>query len=444
MAETILKSSFPSQIASDAEKASLEYGLKVAKAIEHEWFKRDSGATRFYSNRDEYHRLRLYARGEQSVKKYKDELSINGDLSYLNLDWKPVPIIPKFVDIVVNGMSDRLYDVKAYSQDDSSVKKRTDYIESILTDMQTKDFTNQVESELGIDIRNSDPNNLPENEEELALHMQLDYKQAIEIAEEQAINSIFNSNKYDLTKRRVNYDLTVIGIGCVKNNFNKSEGIKIEYVDPADVVYSYTHSPYFDDIYYVGEVKSVTVNELKTQFPELTDEDLKELTKQGVQTPSLHNRFINEDSVLDANSIQVLYFNYKTYNNEVYKVKQTASGALKIIEKDDQFNPPKDARTLFDKISRSVEVVYDGAFVLGTKRMLKWGISKNMIRPKSDTTKVMMNYNVVAPRIYKGRIESLVSRITGFADMIQLTHLKLQQVLSRMIPDGVYLSLIHI
>jgi hypothetical protein len=440
MAETILKSSFPSQIASDAEKASLEYGLKVARAIEHEWFKRDSGATRFYSNRDEYHRLRLYARGEQSVKKYKDELSINGDLSYLNLDWKPVPIIPKFVDIVVNGMSDRLYDVKAFSQDDSSVKKRTDYVESIITDMQTKDFNNKVQAELGIDIRNNVDDDAPENEEELSLHMQLEYKQAIEIAEEQAINSIFNSNKYDLTQRRVNYDLAVIGIGCVKNEFNKSQGIKIEYVDPADIVYSYTYSPYFDDIYYVGEVKSVTVNELKTQFPELTDDDLKDLTKQGTQTSASHNRFINEDSVLDANTIQILYFNYKTYNNEVYKVKQTASGALKVIEKDDQFNPPKDVRTLFDKISRSVEVVYDGAFVLGTKKMLKWELSKNMIRPKSDTTKVMMNYNVVAPRIYKGRIESLVSRITGFADMIQLTHLKLQQVLSRMIPDGVYLD----
>ena len=245
MAETILKSSFPSQIASDAEKASLEYGLKVARAIEHEWFKRDSGATRFYSNRDEYHRLRLYARGEQSVKKYKDELSINGDLSYLNLDWKPVPIIPKFVDIVVNGMSDRLYDVKAFSQDDSSVKKRTDYVESIITDMQTKDFNNKVQAELGIDIRNNVDDDAPENEEELSLHMQLEYKQAIEIAEEQAINSIFNSNKYDLTQRRVNYDLAVIGIGCVKNEFNKSQGIKIEYVDPADIVYSYTYSPYF-------------------------------------------------------------------------------------------------------------------------------------------------------------------------------------------------------
>lgn len=440
MAETILKSSFPSQIASDAEKASAEYGLKVARAIEHEWFKRDSGATRFYSNRDEYHRLRLYARGEQSVKKYKDELSINGDLSYLNLDWKPVPIIPKFVDIVVNGMSDRSYDVKAFSQDPSSVKQRTNYVESILLDMQSRDFNDRVQNELGVNMYSNDKDRLPESEEELSLHMQTEYKQAIEIAEEQAINAIFNQNKYDLTQRRVNYDLTVLGIAATKNFFTKSEGIKVEYVDPADVVYSYTYSPYFDDIYYVGEVKSVTINELKQQFPELTDEDLKELTKQGVQTSASHNRFINEDSVLDANTIQVLYFNYKTYNNQVFKVKKTATGADKALEKDDQFNPPKDPRSNFEKISRSIEVVYDGAFVLGTKKMLKWELAKNMIRPKSDTTKVMMNYNIVAPRIYKGRIESLVSRITGFADMIQLTHLKLQQVLSRIIPDGVYLD----
>jgi hypothetical protein len=440
MAETILKSSFPSQIASDAEKASEEYGLKVARAIEHEWFKRDSGATRFYSNRDEFHRLRLYARGEQSVKKYKDELSINGDLSYLNLDWKPVPIIPKFVDIVVNGMSDRLYDIKAFSQDPASMKQRTDYVESILEDMQTREISDQIQQQLGINVYSNDPNKLPENEEELSLHMQLEYKQSIEIAEEQAINTVFNSNNYDLTQRRVNYDLAVIGIGAVKNEFNTSQGIKIRYVDPADLVYSYTYSPYFDDIYYVGEVKSVTINELKQQFPNLTNEELEELTKQGVQTAASHNRYINEDSVLDANTIQVLYFNYKTYNNQVFKIKKTASGADKAIAKDDQFNPPKDDRARFTKESRSIEVVYDGAFVLGTQKLLKWEIAKNMTRPKSDTSKVMMNYNIVAPRIYKGRIESLVSRITTFADMIQLTHLKLQQVMARMIPDGVYLD----
>ena len=270
--------------------------------------------------------------------------------------------------------------------------------------------------------------------------MQLEYKQSIEIAEEQAINTVMNSSNYDLTQRRINYDLTTIGIGCVKNEFNKSEGIKVKYVDPADVVYSYTTSPYFDDIYYVGEVRSVTINELKQQFPELTEEDLKELTKQGVQTASSHNRHINDDAVMDANTIQVLYFNYKTYNNEVFKIKKTASGADKAIPKNDQFNPPKDGRSLFEKQSRSIEVVYDGAFVLGTQKLLKWELAKNMVRPKSDTTRVMLNYHVVAPRMYKGRIESLVSRITGFADMIQLTHLKLQQVMARMIPDGVYLD----
>ena len=131
MAESITKDYFPSQVASDLEKVTDEYGLKVAKAIEREWFIRDGATYRFASNQDTFHRLRLYARGEQSVQKYKDELSINGDLSYLNLDWKPVPIIPKFVDIVVNGISERVYDVKAFAQDPYGVEKRTKYMEGL-------------------------------------------------------------------------------------------------------------------------------------------------------------------------------------------------------------------------------------------------------------------------------------------------------------------------
>ncbi len=438
MAETILKSSFPSQIASDQEKASQEYGLKVARAIEHEWFKRDSGSTRFYSNRDEYHRLRLYARGEQSVKKYKDELSINGDLSYLNLDWKPVPIIPKFVDIVVNGMSDRLYDIKAFSQDPSSVAERTQYVESLLRDMAIKDFAGNIQNTLGVNTLANDPDAIPDTPEDLALHMQLDYKQSVEIAEEQAINYIFEDNNFDLTKKRINYDLTVLGIGCVKNTFTTTQGIKIEYCDPANMVYSYTDSPYFDDIYYVGEVKSVNINDLMQEFPYMTKDELKEISQQGVQTSASHNRYINEDAVLDANTIQVLYFNFKTFNNEVYKIKTTSSGGEKAIEKSDQFNPEESE--LFIKEGRSLETVYDGVYILGKNKLLKWAKSKNMIRPKADGTKAWLNYNIVSPRIYKGKIESLVSRITSFADMIQLTHLKLQQVLARMIPDGVYLD----
>jgi len=439
MAESGIKSYFPSQTVSDLEKISHEYGLKVAKAIETEWFNNDRSLNRYRSNYNNFHNLRLYARGEQSIQKYKDELSINGDLSYLNLDWKPVPIISKFVDIVVNGIAERTYDIKAFSQDPYGIEKRTEYMESILNDMEYKEFDDFVAENFGVNTRESDQDKLPETTEELQLHMQLTYKQAIELAEEQALNVLFEGNKYELTKKRFYYDLTVLGIGAVKTSFNTSEGVVIDYVDPANLVYSYTDSPYFDDIYYVGEVKSIPVNELAKQFPHLTESDLEDIMKNKSNTRSNYNNRYSTNKE-DNNTIQVLYFNYKTYMNEVYKLKETGTGADKIIPKDDTFNPPKDKEGGYSRMLRSVECLYDGAMILGTDKLLKWEMAKNMMRPKSDFTKVKMNYAIVAPRMYNGRIDSLVKRITGFADMIQLTHLKLQQVMSKMVPDGVYLD----
>jgi len=440
MAESVIKSYFPSQTVSDDEKLSQEYGLQVARSIENEWFKKDRGQNRFFVNQNNYHKLRLYARGEQSIQKYKDELSINGDLSYLNLDWKPVPIIPKFVDIVVNGIAERVFDIKAYSQDPYGVEQRTDYMNAILSDMMTREISDFADQQFGINIYNTPADDIPEDKEELELHMQLSYKQSIEIAEEQAIETVFNLNHYENIKKRLYYDLTVLGIGCVKNTFSQSEGIKIEYVDPANIVYSHTESPYFDDIYYIGEIKNIPINELKMQFPDLTDEDLKQISMQGSQDYNVYNKFNTQVNNNDNNSVQVMYFNYKTYMNEVYKVKETATGAEKIIKKSDAFNPPTTEGLRFERIAKNIEVLYQGTYIPGTKILLEWKLCDNMLREKADINKVKLNYSLVAPRMYNGRIESLVSRITGFADMIQLTHLKIQQVLSRMVPDGVYLD----
>ena len=439
MAESSIKSFFPSQTVSDAEKLSYDYGLRVAKAIETEWFNVDRNRNRYKNNLNNFHNLRLYARGEQSIQKYKDELSINGDLSYLNLDWKPVPIIPKFVDIVVNGISERTYDIKAYSQDPNGIEKRTQYMESIISDMKTKSFKDALQQKFNVNLYKNDKDSLPETTEELELHMQLNYKQAVELAEEQALNVLFEGNNYELIKKRFYYDLAVIGIGAVKTNFNTSEGVTIDYVDPADLVYSYTDSPYFEDIYYVGEIKSIPINELAKQFPHLTEIDLEEIMQnRSFHKNNDHSKYSTDKE--DNNKIQILYFNYKTYMNEVYKVKETGTGSEKIIPKDDNFNPPENKEGGYSRLLRSIECLYEGAMVLGTEKLLKWEMSKNMMRPKSDFTKVKMNYSIVAPRMYNGKIESLVGRITGFADMIQLTHLKLQQVMARVVPDGVYLD----
>ena len=429
-------SAFPSQVVSNEEKSTLEYGSQVAMAIEYEWFR--SGRTngnRYLTNWNNFHSLRLYARGEQSVQKYKDELSINGDLSYLNLDWKPVPILSKFVDIVVNGISQKAYEIKAYSQDPESVKKRTSYASKIYEDMIAKDYIESIKQTLGIDLYQT-PNStlIPESEEELELHMQLSYKQAIEIAEEEAISSVMAKNKFNLTRRRINMDLVTIGIAACKTSFNTANGIKLDYVDPAYMVYSYTEDPNFEDIYYVGEIKSITIPELKKEFPNISERELERIQ----QMPG-NRQYITGWGGYDENTVQVLYFDYKTYNDQVFKIKQTDQGLLKAIEKPDTFNPPENEN--FERVSRSIEVLYSGAKVLGTDTMLKWELAENMSRPYADTTKVEMNYSICAPRMYKGKIESLVSKCIGFADMIQLTHLKLQQVLSRMVPDGVYLDM---
>jgi len=434
--QTNTDSSFPNQVVSDEVKASYDYGLQVSRAIEQEWFNQGRGnGNRYLNNWNSFHSLRLYARGEQSIQKYKDELSINGDLSYLNLDWKPIPVISKFVDIVVNGMSNKSYDINAFAQDPFSVKSRTDYAAAVEKDMNTKKALLNIKQNLGMDFSTTgDLESLPENREELDIHLQMTPKQNVEIAEEEVINNVLAFNKYEQTKKRLAHDLTTIGIGAVKTSFNKAEGIVTDYVDPANMIYSYTEDPNFEDIYYVGEVKSISLAELKKQFPNLSPAELEK-----IQDMPGNSQYVTNWGNYDENTIQVLYFEYKTYSDQVFKIKKTDQGLEKTLEKPDTFNPP--ANDNFERISRTIEVLYTGAKVLGTNIMLEWKLAENMTRPTADTTKVMMNYCISAPRMYKGRIESIVSKITSFADMIQITHLKLQQVMSRIVPDGVFLDM---
>jgi len=434
---TNTNSSFPDQVVSDAEKATLKYGLQVSRAIEQEWFNYGgSGSNRYATNWNNFHNLRLYARGEQSVQKYKDELAINGDLSYLNLDWKPVPILSKFSNIVANGITQKQYDLTSYAQDPQSLKKRTDFAQNLLFDMVTLPEQETANKILNVNIKRTNVPviDLPESIEERDLYMQLTYKQAIEIAEEEAINTVLATNEFDLTKSRVNQDLVNIGIGITKTSFNPAEGIVVDYVDPAYCVWSYTEDPHFNDIYYVGEVKSITIPELKKEFPNILDEELERIQKM----PGSRS-FIRGLQNYDSNTVQVLYFEYKTYTDQVFKIKRTDSGLEKAIEKTDEFNPPPNDN--FERVSRSIEVLYEGAKIIGTDIMLKWEMSENMTRPLADTTRVEMSYSLCAPRMYKGKIQSLISKCIGFADVIQLTHLKIQQVLSRMVPDGIFLDM---
>ena len=434
---------FPDLFVSDSEKDTWEYGLQIGQAIQYEWFRKSGNQCRFYGQWRDYHRLRLYARGEQPVQKYKNELAIDGDLSYLNLDWTPVPIIPKFVDVVVNGMNDRLFKVQAYAQDALSAENRSAFQDMIEADMVAKPILHQIQKGFGVNPFATDPDELPNNDEELALYMQLNYKPGVEIAEEEAINTLFEENHYANVRKRVDYDIAVIGIGITKQYFLPGEGVKIDYVDPANVVYSYTEDPYFKDCFYWGEIKTVPMTELIKIDPSLTNDDLTEISKYSQAWYNYYNLSqFYENSIFYRDTATLLYYNYKTTNTIVYKKKKLEGGGVRMVEKDDQFNPPEEKMKdgNFEKVEKKIDVWYEGVMVMGTNIMLEWKKMENMVRPQSASQHAMPNYIACAPRMYKGMIESLVRRMISFADLIQITHLKLQQVIARLVPDGVFID----
>ena len=434
---------FPNQFVSDSDKAKKEFGLQVGQAIQYEWFRRDGLSCRFYSQFQEFHRLRLYARGEQSVGKYKNELAIDGDLSYLNLDWTPIPIIPKFVDIVVNGMSDRLFDVKCYAQDSLSAEKRNQFQEMVERNMVSQDLFRQIKADFGVDAFEVNPDQLPESDIEMELYMQLNYKPAVEIANEVAINTMLDESHYSDIRKRVDYDMTVLGIGICKHTFQKGDGVRVEYVDPANVVYSYTEDPYFKDCFYWGELKTIPITEVLKINPDLTESDLEEISKYSQSWYDYYNvAAMYENSMFARDTCTLLYFNYKTTNSFVYKKKKMSDGSFKTVEKDDQFDPPQEMMDEgeFERVEKRIDVWYEGVMVMGTNIIIQWDMMKNMVRPNSANQFAMANYVASAPRMYKGVVESLVRRMIPFADLIQMTHLKIQQVVSRVVPDGVFID----
>jgi hypothetical protein len=340
-------------------------------------------------------------------------------------------------------MSDRLFKVKAYAQDAMSQAKRSKYQDMVESQMVSKDILTTIKDKTGVDAFMMDPEQLPETDEELSLYMQLKFKPAIEIAEEEAINTIFDENHYDDLRKRLDYDATVIGIEVAKHEFLQGTGVQISYVDPANIVYSYTEDPFFKDCFYWGEIKTLPIGELMKIDQSLTREDLQEITQYSQAWYDYYNvAQFYENSMFNRDTCTLLYFNYKTTKKVVYKKKTLEGGGSRIIEKDETFNPPTEMMEEgnFEKIEKTIDVWYEGIMVMGTNILLQWKMSENMVRPKSASQHALPNYVACAPRMYKGVIESLCRRMIPFADLIQITHLKLQQVIARTVPDGVFID----
>jgi hypothetical protein len=433
--------SYPSHLDSFEKKSSREFGKAVGDVIYSEWFHTGTGKCRFYTGRAVFQERRIYANGLVNMEKYYDKLGTNGDVSLLNLSKKSLSRMPKIVDLVVNGMSNRKYSIVAKAIDPVSQDNKQAYRKRIESDQNTLPIIQQAKEASGLDIAAMPIDQIPETKEELDLHLQMEWKPSNCLSNQLAIATVMAENEYDLViKRQIERDLVIDGIGCNFTRLNPAKGIIQKRIDGSDLVYSTTKDPYFRDCFYKGHVEQVLISDIFIEYPELLNfentEVKKEIESSGASWSQLHG--LSKSNNLKGTT-NLLYFTYKTFRERASKVKKKANGEVIIDDAKDYFDASKpiDKKDRYTRNSVVEEVLFEGVMVLGTNILLKWELAKSMSRPKSNTRKVCEQYNIVAPNFQDGIISSLVSRMMPIDDKINVKDLKVEQIIQGITPDGI-------
>lgn len=444
--DLIKRREFPDPLAPDEEKAKDDYGLKMAKAIETEWFKRgqNGGSCQYYNRRENFHRLRLYSRGEQDTKIYKDLIAGGDESSYANFDWRPLQIVPKFVTLIVNQMTERLFEIKAEAVDKFSTDLKNTYKQSLEKYVATKPIMDEAKAVIGIDVSPEDAESMPETQEEVELHMQLEFKPAIEIATEEAIKFTLDINGYDEVQSSVIEDITVLGIGAIKHYTDPTKGIIVEHVDPADMVHSYANNKGFTNVNYYGQAKRISINELKrVSGNKFTDEELRDIAQSTNEWGKYHgssNEFPDyREGDISGVMVDVMFFTFKSTNTLAYKKKFHKNGGFRMTKKDSTFGK-KEGEKGYDVEKRIIDVWYEGTLILGTNHVYNYKLCENMIRKEGLLNSTTPNFIVYAPELYQNRTKSLIERIIPYVDQMQQIHIKIQQMIAKARPNGIYID----
>lgn len=439
--------SYPDLFAPKNVKMTKGYGIRYFSAMYADWVGENGNLLDIRSRR--IRENRRYSSGMQSVDKYKQMfVDQQGDLSYTSIDWSIVPIIPKFVDVVANGILNQDHNVTVESIDRDSQDEKVQKKRELQAKMLLKDFTEDFSKLSGIDL-SKQVEGLPETNEELDLYMDLSYKQAVEISMEEGINYVMSYNDFLEIKKRVVRDLIDLNEGATKTDI-EGDAIKIRYVDPLYLIRSYSNDPTNRDVYHVGEIRYMTIGELKYAVNEEVPEDVwfeiakKHVGKHGnpskiAKRPVFYE--LSNSYEHDEFKIAVLDGEFLAYNHDLYEKKETRYGTYTYTRKPDDYEPPKNPRYKREQYRDNYEVWYKGLWVVGTEYCFDYGLKRNMIRPYDNRSSVRCSYTMYHISPVDGVSKSLTERMIPFADQIQLAHLKLAQHMAKARPRGMAFNL---
>ena len=439
---------FPTPLVPQETKKSDEYGLMYAKAIESEWFSKRYNY--YQTRRERIEENRAYAKGKQNISRYKQLLNATGDTSLLNLDWSPIPVVKKFVKVIVNSIMNKSYELKIRATDPIATSDRDELKNKLVGMMKFKDFIDEVKETTGQDI--SEGLEIPDSMDELEMILEMSFKQAVEIAAELAVELTFDQNDYPIEiRRKVCEDLVVIGMGATKTYFDPYEGIKVRYVDPKYFISSHVKASNFKDMVYAGEIIYTTIGEIKREVGDKYSEaqyyEIAQTYAGKYDNPSsVHannhfnaylNTFVYE---YDDFTIPVVDFEFVSVDDMNFEKKRTRHGNAGFYKKNGAYEPPKNSKYEREKKTMTYKTVYAGKKILGADVIWSYGLKENMLRPKDNIQDTWMSYHVYAPSIYNMVEDSIVETIRPMADQVQLIHLKIQQLIARVKPYGLIID----
>ena len=448
--------SFPNPLSSSEEKGSKAYGLKYAKAIENQWGSVDDGNSLYKKRYDTFKKNRKYANGTQDTVIYKKLLTSldpnGGDGTLLNLDFTPVPILPKFSRIVVNNVLARspYPNIEAIDPLSSSYKDLEK--KKMEAEVAAKAELKKLKEKTGMTI-NRDPDDIPDSMEEAEIFMGTSIKTDAEVAAQLGANMTLHWNEFnDTTFRRCVEDLTVCGMAVVKRDNDPNYGVTLNYVDPMNFVHSYTEDPNFSDVVYAGHVKKISIQELKRLAgDQLTEEQYdkiaqKVMGRHGNNSSSYNRRHYDETNGrmhygYDEYLVEVLDFEFLSVDTMYFEEKSSRFGNVGFYNKGFSYKERVNSQTERVAVPMNITTVYGGSYVLGCGYLFGYGMKKDVPRNMHELSRARLSYSITATNIQDMMPKSLIGGCLGFADMLQLTHLKIQQAIAKAKPDGLIIDI---
>lgn len=439
---------YPDPLAPFSEKQTEAYGARCAKVIESEWFNgsvitENDTTTSYYQRRTYVREKRLLVRGENDLKYYKNFVSPNkGDLDWENLDWTSANWPEKYERIVSNGISDDYYTVNVRSVDSRTALEQSKKRKALKTFMNGKPLIEKFKKELNVNI--GPGIEVPEDDEGLDLHMELNERPRIEIFEQLAIKAVLDMNDWDYIEREKNKDLTDAAIAVCRIWIDDNDGIKIKYVDPEFYIHSPVERNDFSDKFYEGYVETITLSDIQRES-RCSNKQLRHIAKTIIKVKGNHGNIsyegVNDAKMEDLIDIRadVLRFSWKTSKTIKYKAKLKKGKTVRVQKRDETFNGAKKERKDFKEIGKTLDTWFEGSWVIGADYLYNYKESENLyddVMNKAHSQFVTISYG-----LYENRLRSFIDNIEVPVRQLQKIHLLIQRLMAQLRPDIVELDL---